>query len=141
MIRQQNGNTREGYRKARNEYGRIRKEKSLKAIYVVKKCKEAPKLFYRYVNGKLKHRDGIDKLKKDGKTYKTPAEMSELMNESFQSVFTGEIDFAAPRMAKRNVGIKEIQAERQEIKEMLGKLDTRKAMGPDGVNDWILKEC
>ena len=71
----------------------------------------------------------------------TPAEMSELMNESFQSVFTREIDFTAPRMSKQNVDMQEIQVERQEIKDLLEKIDTRKAMGPDGVNGWILKEC
>ena len=65
MIRRNSEVYREEYKKARNEYCRIRKEEEIKfESDIVKKCKEEPKLFYRYVNGKLKHKDGIDKLKK-----------------------------------------------------------------------------
>ena len=38
-------------------------------------------------------------------------------------------------------GLKEVQVERKEIKRILEKLDIRKTMGPDGVLNWILKEC
>ena len=31
--------------------------------------------------------------------------------------------------------------QRQEIDKLLEKLDARKAMGPDGVSSWTLKEC
>lgn len=142
MMKQRRQDTREEYRRARNEYSKIRKEEEKHfESDIVGKCKEEPKLFYRYVNGKLKHRDGIDKLRKEGIIYETPEEMSEIMNESFQSVFTREIDFKPPRMTEQNEGLQEIEVKKQDIKNLLETLDVRKAMGPDGVNGWILKEC
>ena len=142
MMRQRDGNTREEYKMARNEYSKIRKEEERKfECDIVKKCKDEPRLFYRYVNGKLKHREGVNKLKKEGRTYESDTEMSEIMNESFQSVFTKEINYIAPRGIVKKEGIQEIQVTRQEIRKLLEKLDGRKAMGPDGVNGRLLKEC
>ena len=31
--------------------------------------------------------------------------------------------------------------QKQDVGRLLGNLDVRKAMGPDGVSDWTLKEC
>lgn len=45
------GNTREEYRKVRNEYGRIRKGRNFQ-WHVIGKSKEEAKLFYIYVNEK-----------------------------------------------------------------------------------------
>ncbi len=55
----------------------------------------------------MKHRDDINKLRREGRIYET-TEMSELMNESFWSVFTKETDFVAPKVASQNQGIQEI---------------------------------
>ena len=52
----------------------------------IDKCKDQPKLFYGHLNGKLKKRETIDKLKMDGTTYEDPAEMAEVMNNSFHKV-------------------------------------------------------
>ena len=35
----------------------------------------------------------------------------------------------------------EIRISREEIEEMMKELDERKAIGPDGVSGYILKEC
>uniref|UniRef100_A0A0P4VWZ9 Reverse transcriptase domain-containing protein n=1 Tax=Scylla olivacea TaxID=85551 RepID=A0A0P4VWZ9_SCYOL len=114
----------------------IREEERNFKSDIVGKCKEEPRLFYRYINGKMKHREGISKLKREGRIYETTGEMHELMNESFQSVFTKETDFMALKVVSQNEGIQKIQ-----IKKMLEELDVRKAMGPDHINGWILKEC
>ena len=48
----------EEYKLERNEYVRVRRDKE--KIYekdIVDKCKEEPKLFYRFINGKTKHLD------------------------------------------------------------------------------------
>ena len=58
--------------------------------------------------------------------------MSEVQNKNFQKVFTTESDFKS---------LKEIRISREEIKEMMKELDERKALGPDGVSGYILKEC
>ena len=38
-------------------------------------------------------------------------------------------------------GMQEVSVQRQEIDKLLEKLEARKAMGPDGVSSWTLKEC
>ena len=100
---------------------------------IVKRCEEEPRLFYRYINGKMKSRETIDKLIKGDKAYETAQEMSELMNESFKSVFTLEETFTEPNTEVQRQGIENIVVQKQKINELLEKLDVRKAMGPDGV--------
>ncbi len=59
----------------------------------------------------------------------------------FHSVFTKENDFRSERTAlEKGTDLKEIKTS-VEVKNMLEDLDVRKAMGPDGVSSWILKEC
>ena len=87
-TKQRNEIHREQYKEARNEYIRIRREEE--RVFekdVVEKCENEPKLFYRYINGKMTGKETIDKLTKEGRVYQTAEEMSELMNESFRSVF------------------------------------------------------
>ena len=57
------------------------------------------------------------------------------------SVFTSETVIAALEDEKQQKRTDNIQVERKEIKRLLEELDARKAMGPDEVNGWILKEC
>ena len=81
----------EGYKLERNEYVRVRREEIWKDI--VNKCKEEPKLFYRFINGKIKHKEIITRLKENIEVYEDPIEMSEVLNKNFQKVFTTESDF------------------------------------------------
>ena len=55
MKKQRNENNRERYKEARSEYVRIRREKEIAFEKdVVEKCGNEPKLFYKYINGKMK---------------------------------------------------------------------------------------
>ena len=56
----------------------------------MEKQKNKPKLFYRYINGKIKNREGVDKLKVEDTVYKDALQQAEVMNKSFQTVFTRE---------------------------------------------------
>ena len=142
MRKRWNETNREDYRTARNEYVKIRREEERNFEKdVVEKCKKEPKLFYKYVNGKIKHRDEITKLRRNGEVYETAQEMAEIMNQSFKSVFTKETVFAPPEDGKQLKGIDNITVEREEIKKLLEELNTRKAMGPDEINSWVLNEC
>ena len=79
----------ERYAAARNEYVRIRREEEIAFEKdVVEKCGNEPKLFYKYINGKMKCKETIDKMVKGEKSYQTAEELSEFINESFKSVFT-----------------------------------------------------
>ena len=60
----------EEYKTTRNEYVRIWREESNFERNIIEKCKIEPKLFYRYINGKMKSKGGVDKLKVEGTVYK-----------------------------------------------------------------------
>ena len=140
--KENNEYNRNHYKKMRNDYVSIRREEEIKFEKdVVGKCKDDPKLFYRYVNGKMTYKDTTVKLIKEKRIYDTEEEMSELMNESFKSVFTREEEFEEPNKERRLEGLREIRVEKKEIMKLLEELDVRKAMGPDGVSNWTLREC
>ena len=63
------------------------------------------------------------------------------MNESFVSVFSEEETFTEPNMAEAHKGFKEVVVQKKDVGKLLGSLDVRKAMRPDGVSGWTLKEC
>ena len=67
--------------------------------------------------------------------------MSESLNKNFQKVFTTEPDFKRLQGQKRKNEMWEIKINREEIKEMMKKLDKRQTIGPDGTSGNILKEC
>ena len=142
LKKHRNTSNRESYRGARNECVRIRREEERKFEKdIVTKCGDEPKLFYKYINEKIRSRDTIMKLIKEGRVYETSEEMSEVMNESFRTVFSMEEEFMQPRREETREGIHELQVEKGEIYKLMEKMDVRKAMGPDGVSGWILKEC
>ena len=59
------------YVRKRNEYVRIcRTEQRNYERSIVDKCKDQPKLFYKFINGKLKTREDITKVKVEGKLLK-----------------------------------------------------------------------
>ena len=63
------------------------------------------------------------------------------MNESFKSVFTEEKAFTEPNMTEAQEGFKEVVVQKQDVGTLIGSLDLRKAIGPDGVSGWTLREC
>ena len=137
-----NRNLWEKYTNARNEYTRIlREEKRNYEKSIVDKCKAEPKLFYRFVNGKLKAKSGISSLKVNGEVYENPSMQAEIMNKCFKSVFTKESYFEEEERPPRERYLKELKVEKKEIRKIMEELDIRKAPGPDGVANSVLKEC
>ena len=67
--------------------------------------------------------------------------MSEMLNKNFQKVFTTESDFKKPQGQVRKNEMWEIKISKKEIEQMMKELDERKAIEPDGVSGYILKEC
>merc|ERR1711980_82186 len=62
--RNRNARNKENYTSLRNEYAKVRKEEEKKFEKdIVDKCKEQPKLFYRFINKKMKVRESIESLK------------------------------------------------------------------------------
>ena len=48
----------------------------------------------------MKYKEAIDKIVKEGKTYETAKELSEIMDESFKSAFSEEKAFTEPNMTE-----------------------------------------
>ena len=63
---------------------------------VINKCKDETKLFFRYVNSKIKARKGIDKIRVDEVIYEDPKDIAQVMNFSFKEIFTNELKFERP---------------------------------------------
>jgi len=142
LKKRRNENTKNEYKRLRNEYVKVRREEERKFEKdIVDKCKEEPKLFYRFINEKTKHKERVTKLKRNGILYEEEEEISELLNNSFQSVFTNETEFEEPRVRHEVMKMKEITVEVAEIEKYLKELECRKATGPDEVSGWVLKEC
>lgn len=132
----------ESYKRARNEYVLIRREERKKQEKdIIDKCKDQPRLFYRHVNNNIKNRESIESLEVNGVCSEDPREMAEAMNGCFRKVFTKETAFDKPLVMEQKGIMKEFQVTVEEIKNMMGSLEVRKAVGPDGVSGWILREC
>ena len=68
--------------KTRNEYVRIqRKEEGNFERKIIEKCKNESKVFYRYINEKIKNREGVDKLKVEGIVYKDALQQAEVLTD------------------------------------------------------------
>ena len=132
----------ERYKTARNEYVRIRREEKINyEKNVIEKCKEEPKLFYRFINGKLKSKEGISNLKVDGVIYEDAYSQAEIFNKSFQSVFTKESSFVESCEVAGSQALEKVEVDVAEVKKIMETEDVRKCPGPDGVSNWILREC
>ena len=142
MKKRRNHRNKEDYKWARNEYVLVRREEEKGYEKdIVEKCKEEPKLFYQFINGKIKQKDKVERLKDGSETYEDPKDMSEILNKNFQQVFTKETEFTEPRDKTSNKKMWEIIVNKDEVYELMKQLEERKAVGPDGISGQILKEC
>ena len=133
----------ERYKHARNEYTAVRKEAQIAFEKdIIDKSKDQPKLFYSYIKSKSKVKDKIQSVMDKGQNFVKEEEICEILNNSFQSVFTKERPFeddGTTQATPHKLG--NIILSRREIKEELKNLDARKANGPDEISNWVLKEC
>jgi hypothetical protein len=110
---------------------------------IAKQAKNHPKVFYKFVNGKLKTRAGVAEVKtEDGKVIETDKGKAEEFNKFFSSVFTREDHNNIPEK-KVNVtkSLNNIEFSEEDVKRLLHGIDSSKSTGPDQIHPWILKEC
>ena len=127
-----------------------------------KRVKKNPKAFYMYVNNKTKCRSRISKLKSEKGTVITDnQEMSDVLNDFFQSVFVKEEDkyliwfndfmhciygnevnepFDLTGHFDENKILDDIFFSPIDIKKLLLAVNPNKSMGPDEVHPRVLKE-
>ncbi len=108
---------------------------------IIDMCINEAKLFFRHINGKMKKKEGVSRLKLEGKIYEDAQDMAEVMNNSFRSVFTveGELNAGRDKLVRNILNTVPVICE--EILKMMEEIDVNKASGPDGVSYWKLKEC
>ena len=132
------------YREERNEFIRIRREEEIKfERNIVEKCESDPKLFYRHINGKLKAKESVKRLRTEDRIVESDEEICEVLNDKLTSVFTEEDQFTEPEgEGERNTEkIEDIQFDEEELRKMMKSLDVTKAMGPDEISGWVLRNC
>lgn len=135
------------YKKLRNKYIKIRRQEARNhEKNIVKKCEKEPKLFFRYVNSKLKVKDRIVRLRKGDDTYEDDEGMCDIMNSTLHSVYTVDDEFTEPDNITVPVHgeaekMDRITFQPEELLELMKGLDIRKAIGPDDISGWVVKEC
>ena len=99
------------------------------------------KAFWRYVKSKRKGDIGISCLKnKDDEEVRDPLSKANALNEQFQSVFTSECDDNMPgTVIKCDVRMNPISVTYNGVVKLLKNLDVKKAAGPDGISNKLLK--
>ena len=143
MRRRRTNGTIEEYHKARNNYTKIRREEE--ANYeknIVDKYDSDPKLFYKFINGKTKIKSAIQRLKVDGKIIEDEKDMAQILNDNFKSVFVKDSEsWGEVPNQDGNVKLKSIEIDSDKVQTRLKSLDANKAMGPDQISGWVLKNC
>ena len=103
------------------------------------------KVFWKYVNSKLKTKIKVPDLKTDQhNTTASEQEKVNLLNDFFKSVF-GEVDISEVLGSDAEwqfVGLQltDIQFTEEKVRNLLNNLNTSKAAGPDDIHPRILKE-
>ena len=100
--------------------------------------KTKPRHFYR----SKKVKDHIEYLMKaDGTKTSSHAEAAEVLAEFFGSVYVREDTMNIPEFPTRcRVQIDSLSVTEEDLFQKLSTLNTGKAMGPDKIHTWILKE-
>ena len=119
-----------------------RKEQS-----VAKNAKKNPKLFWKYIQGKMNRRPGIPNLEltdNDGGTYmtKTDKEKAEGLAKYFGEVFTRETKGDIPSLpVKQGTRLDSVEFSVSKIKAAIKKIKRNKSPGPDEIHARIIKEA
>ncbi len=92
------------------------------------------KIFFRYVNSKMKIRKGINRFKVNSQMCENPVEMVEI--RVFHSVFTEERTFVGQSEMSKEMGQEEVQVTEEDVQKQLEGLDVKQVPGTDGVLGW-----
>ena len=120
-------------RSARNSY-----ERSL-----LDKLRSNPKALYSYIKSKQKIRPSIGPLiKSDGSLTADDQEVTETLNQFFESTFTKEnlSSMPVPSFVSED-SICDIDITESTVLQKLLELKVNKAPGPDGIHSYVLKAC
>ena len=100
-----------------------------------------PKPFWRFIKSKKKDNVGVAPIKNNGKLFSDSKSKAELLNKQFESVFTIDTSSELPDINRPEFPeAPEITIHTEGVINLLNKLQTSKASGPDNIPNKILKE-
>ena len=104
--------------------------------------KEKPKLFWKYAKSRIKNKERIPSLTRNGEKCITPKEKAEALNNFFVSVFTKEDIEHIPEISSYNVGevLTTINITPDIVLEKLKGLNPNKTPGYDNLHPYFLRE-
>jgi hypothetical protein len=142
--RQRTEDNRSRYNRARNDYINIRRtsERDYENDIAIK-AKKQPKLLHSHIRRKMSVNDQVTRLRKtEGAYTESDKEICEALNASFHGVFTTEPE-QLPLLEGVTLDerLSDIEVTAEEVMKQLTTLDATKAVGPDKVSPWILKEA
>ena len=137
------------YNRVRNQVRRL--TRNITKEYergLAKNAKENPKAIWRYINSKSKTKENIGNLLKDptrrnSEVAESDKEKAEVLAEYFSSVFTKEPEGPIPTLEgweSPKHKMEKVNVTQDEVKELLQRLKTDKAQGPDEMHLYFLKE-
>lgn len=111
---------------------------------LIKNMKESPKVFWRYINSRLKAKAQVEDLRRgDGSFARTCQEKAEDLNDFFSSIFTTENMNDMPNIQDRSDGclIDTVDFDVEDIKQRMKRLSPNKSPGPDRILSKVLREA
>ena len=133
------------YTKKRN---RVKSEirRSIRSIEkeIAENSKRNPKLFYKYLNKKLKTNVSLTNIRNgDGNVVETEKDVADVLNDYFSSVFTREDLSSIPEVCsddgQQQLRVLEFSVE--DVRKQLKHLKPNKSPGPDQIHPRLLREC
>ena len=108
---------------------------------LVQNLSRVPKLFHSYIRRKKKGRPPVGPLKRNFAILTDPAEMSEVFAEYFASVFRIDGPGTVEEHQRSDAEMDPLRLTYDAVLDVLSRLDTSSAPGPDGVHPKLLREC
>ena len=110
---------------------------------ISKEVKHNPKVFWKYLNPRLKTKSGIEVLKDDqGNLTNNDQAKATILNKYFASVFTKEdLSTAPPPVPPNKHTVDDLMITEDMVKLKLTQLKSTSSPGPDNIHPKILKEA
>ena len=108
--------------------------------WIANQVKRNPKLFWNYVNSKMKYKEQVADLETSNGLLTDNKGKADELNKFFKSVFTEEDLSNMPAVDSREdiQSLKDIFFCEDDIRKLLKKLDKNKSMGPDEISPKLL---
>ena len=131
------------YRRQRNRVQKLVKAgKRQYEASLADNAKEEPKTFWRYAKSKLKVKEGISNIQKDGRLVTSDQEKASVLSDFFSSVFTVEAEGETPQLQQRKITrqMDDEEVTDDEVRKLLKGLNLSKSPEPDGLHSHVLKK-